>query len=108
MAFYLYQAAYTTEAWAAQLENPQDVRERTKPMFDALGGKIVGMWYAFGEWDIVVIIECPDNVSYAAAAIAVAAGGPVKAARTTVLMSIEEGLAATAKAKGVGYQPPSS
>jgi uncharacterized protein with GYD domain len=107
MPYYLYQAAYTNEAWAAQLQNPQNVIDRVKAAIAQNGGTLIGPWYAFGDYDILGIVEYPDNVSAATVAIAFAAGGALKAAKTTVLMSIEEGMQAMAKATGADYQPPS-
>lgn len=49
-------------------------------------------YYAFGKYDLVQIIECPDNVSAASIAIAASAGGALKAAKTTPLMTVEEGI----------------
>jgi uncharacterized protein with GYD domain len=106
MPFYLYQCAYTPEAWAAQVENPQDVRQRIDAMMNKLGGEVIGIWYAFGEYDLVAVIEMPDNTSDAAAAIAIAAGGAVRAAKTTPLITIEEGLDALRAAAKSLYLPP--
>jgi hypothetical protein len=50
-------------------------------------------------------MEIPDNVSMAAVGIAVAAGGAIKSARTTVLMTGAEGVAAMQKASSVSYAP---
>ena len=108
MPFYMYQAAYTSEAWAAQMKNPQDVRERIQAIVEQLGGRLVGTWYAFGEYDVVSISEFPDNVSVTTAVMAFAAGGALKAAKTTVLMTIEEGLQAMKQVAGAKYQPPGS
>ena len=108
MAYYLAQVAYTAEAWAAQVKNPQDPWERVRAGYEQLGGSIVGMWYAFGEYDLVAIVEFPDNVGIAAHVIKVLAGGAVKAAQTTPLMTIEEGIEAMRKAGGTDYQPVSS
>lgn len=58
-----------------------------------------------GEYDIVLIVETPDNVSMAAVGMAVAAGGAMKSAKTTVLMTGEEGVAAMQKASSVSYAP---
>ena len=108
MAYYLTQAAYTPEAWAAQIKNPRDPLERLRPVVEKLGGSIVGFWYAFGECDVVAIVQYPDNVSVAAASLVVSAGGAAKAMKTTPLMTIEEGLEAMKKAAESGYQPPGS
>ena len=47
----------------------------------------------------------PDNVSAAAFAVAVAAGGACKNVKTTPLLSIAEGIEAMKKAGQSGYQP---
>lgn len=106
MAYYLTQGSYTAEAWAAQIKNPQDPRERLRSAVESLGGSIVGYWYAFGDCDAVTIAQYPDNVSVAAASIAVAASGALKSIKTTPLMTVEEGLEAMKKAGKVGYRPP--
>jgi uncharacterized protein with GYD domain len=107
MPYYLYQAAYTPEAWAAQVQNPQSVVERTRAITEQFGGKVIGTWYAFGEYDLVSIAEFPDNVSVATVVIAFAAGGALKAAKTTPLMTVEEGLEALKNAGRADYQAPS-
>ena len=106
MAKYLVQAAYTSEAWAAQINNPQNRLEAVGAVVDRLGGKIDAFYVAFGEYDIVGIVDFPDNVSEAAFSIAVAGGGAVKGLKTTPLMSIEDGLEAMRRAGTAGYRPP--
>ncbi len=108
MPIYMYQASYTSEAWKTQTENPQNRIEQIRPMIEGQGGKILGAYYAFGEYDVVLIIEAPDHVSMSALALAVAGGGAIKAGKTTVLMSIEDGIEAMRRASGTGYRPPGS
>ena len=108
MALYLLQVAYTNEAWAVQLNNPLDRREAVSLVIERLGGYIESAYYAFGDYDVVLIIEMPDDVSAAAFSLAVSAGGAVKAIRTTPLLTIEEGIEAMKKAAGAGYRPPGS
>jgi len=106
MALYMYQGAYTPESWAAQIADPQNRVEMVgRAGAESLGGKLVGGWLSFGEYDIVLILDVPDNVSMAAIGLAVAAGGAMKSARTTVLMTGEEGVAAMKKASSVNYAP---
>lgn len=105
MARYLYQLAYTAENWAAQLKNPENRIEKVRPSVEQLGGKIIDAYYAFGEYDIVVILDFPDNTAAAAFALAVASGGAAKAAKTTPLMTIEEGMEAMRKGAGSTYTP---
>lgn len=108
MALYMYQAAYTPVSWAVQIKNPQNRAETVgRALCEAAGGKLVGAWYCFGEYDLVIIADLPSAESMAAVALAVGAGGAVKSAMTTVLMSGAEGVAAMAKAAAVAgaYKP---
>ena len=106
MAYYLIQAAYTSEAWAAMVKNPQSRAAAIKPVIEKLGGSIKGHWWAFGEYDVVVILDMPDNVSATAFSLAVSASGAVRAFKTTPLMTPEEGTEAMQKAGKAGYKPP--
>jgi len=106
MPYYLIQGAYTSESWATQVANPQNRIEIVRPIFEGLGGRIESAYYAFGEYDVIVIAEFPDNVSVAAVMVAINAGGAFKSAKTTPLMTIEEGIEVMRKAGGAGYRPP--
>jgi len=107
MAYYLVQAAYTAEAWAAMVKDPQNRAEVIRPVIERLGGSLVGSWMAFGEYDAVAIIQMTDTVSAAALSLAASAGGAVKAIKTTPLMTMEEGMAAMRQAAAAGYRSPS-
>ncbi len=107
MPAYLAQVAYTSDAWRTQIGNPQNPLNRIKAVAENLGGTIETMYYTFGDYDIVAIIEFPDNQSAAAFSLAAQAGGAVKAYKTTPLMAIDEGLGAMRKAAQAGYRPPS-
>jgi hypothetical protein len=52
-------------------------------------------------------LHVPDNESMSAIALGIAAGGALKAGKTTVLMSGAQGVAALKKAEAVGktYRP---
>lgn len=108
MPYYLLQAAYTPDAWAAMVKNPQNRLEAVRPVVERLGGRVEGGWLAFGEYDAILICQMPDNVSAAAFSMAASAGGAVKAVKTTPLMTVEEGIQAMRKAAGAGFRPPSS
>ena len=107
MPHYMVQAAYTVGAWGGLVKDPQDRAEALRPAIETLGGKLVSFYMSFGEYDAVVIVEMPDNVSAAAVSIAAAAGGAVKAIKTTPLMTVQEGMEAMRKAGQAGYRPPS-
>jgi uncharacterized protein with GYD domain len=108
MAPYSLQAAYTPLGWAALLKNPQHRLEAITPVVERLGGTVVNGWLMFGEYDLLVICELPDNVSAAALSMAISAGGAVKAVKIVPLMTMEDGLEAMGKAKAAEYAPPRS
>jgi uncharacterized protein with GYD domain len=62
---------------------------------------------AFGDYDVVAVFEMPENVRQAAVSMAFAAGGAVKAVKTTPMMTWEEGLEAMRTAAETVYRPPS-
>ena len=103
MAHYLFQCSYTPEAWAAQISNPQNRVKAVAPVLESFGGRFVGAWFAFGEYDIVAICEAPDNISQAAFSLAAYATGHIASVKTTPLMSMEDGVAAMGKADTVAY-----
>jgi uncharacterized protein with GYD domain len=74
-------------------------------VIENLGGKSMGSWLAFGDYDLVMIIEMPNNVNAAALALAAAAGGSCKTVKTTPLLTIGQGLSALRKAGKSGYKP---
>ena len=105
MAHYLYQGAYTSEALKTLLKKPTNRFDHVRGVVEKLGGSIEGGWFSFGEYDVVLIVEMPDNVSAAALSLAFAAGGAVTG-KTTPLLSQPEGVAAMKRAATAGYKPP--
>jgi uncharacterized protein with GYD domain len=106
MPFYLTRFSYTPKAWATLIKNPEDRRAAAKQYIESVGGKLHGFWYAFGDHDGYNLWEAPDNVSMAATVIAISAGGALSACHTTVLLTVEETVAALQKAGSVRYRPP--
>jgi len=105
MSSYLVQVSYSTEALAALIKNPQNRTEAVRKSVEKLGGKLTGIWLSFGDHDVVVIVELPDNIKAAALAMAVAASGTARSVKTTPLLSVEDGVAALKKAGNSGYKP---
>lgn len=106
MATYLMRFSYTPETWSKLIQNPEDRRDAARAYIEQVGGALQGFWYGFGEYDGYAIFEAPDNVSMAGAVLAIAAGGALASVETTVLMTVEDTLAALAKGKGIGYRKP--
>ena len=106
MPFYLSRFSYTPETWGRLIQNPEDRRQAATAYIESVGGTLHGFWYAFGSHDGVTLWEAPDNVSMAAVALAIGSGGAVTDLETTVLLSVEDTMAALQAAQKVKYRPP--
>jgi uncharacterized protein with GYD domain len=92
MTLYMYQASYTAKSMAAQLREPHDPVEAIRPTLADLGAEIMVVGFPFGEYDLLIVYEAPDDTTAASVAMAVAAAGEVKSAKTTRLLSGQEWL----------------
>ena len=106
MPMYMYQAAYSKDAIANLVQNPQNRTDAIRAVCESMGGIMVGCWMAFGEDDIIVIVDMPNDEGMAAVAMAVAASGAAVRGRSTKLLTMEQAVSAMNKAnKTVHYQP---
>jgi uncharacterized protein with GYD domain len=104
MPKYLVQANYVGDGLKGLLkEGGSSRRDAIDKLFASVGGKVEAFYYAFGDTDVFVIADAPDNVSAAALSLAVNASGAV-AAEVTVLLTAEEVDAAVKKTPG--YRAP--
>ena len=92
MPLFMYQASYTAKSMAAQIKDPQDPEDAIRSALEDLGATIVVAGFPFGEYDVLVVYEAPDDMTAASVAMAVAAEGEVKSAKTTRLLSGQEWL----------------
>ena len=106
MPLYLTRFSYTPETWARLIANPEDRRTAARSYIESVGGSVHGFWYGFGSHDGYTLWEAPDNVSMAAVALAIGAGGALKSLETTVLLTVEETIEALGKAQQVQYRRP--
>jgi uncharacterized protein with GYD domain len=104
MALYMYQASYTAKSMAAQLTEPQDPVEVIRPTLEDLGATMLVAGFPFGEYDILVVYEAPDDMTAASVAMAVAAAGEVKSGKTTRLLSGQEWLESLRKRRIVNMR----
>ena len=110
MSFYMTQAKLSKDAIGAMIAKPQDRSGPVSKMLEAVGGKLHHYFFAFGEYDIVVLYEAPDHASAAAPLLAAAGAGTISGSRTTVLISMEEAMTAMSKSRmaSAAYEPPRS
>ena len=107
MPFYKLQFAYTQEAWAALTKHPTDRSEGLRTLAQQLGGKLVSLYYCYGEYDGFALVEAPDDTTATAIILAAITPGHLKANQTTKLFTPEELMEALRKAGGASYQAPS-
>jgi len=104
MPKYLIQASYTTEGIKGVLKGGGSARRAAaQQAIESVDGRLEAFYFAFGEDDVFAIFDAPDNVSLAAATLAINASGVVQT-KTTVLLTPEE--IDQASKKTVRYRPP--
>jgi uncharacterized protein with GYD domain len=104
MPKYLIAANYVGEGIKGLLkEGGSGRREAIEKLVKSVGGTVEGIYYAFGETDLYLIVDMPDNASVAGLSLVVNASGAATA-KTVVLMTPEEMDEATKKT--VDYRPP--
>ncbi len=104
MPRYLWQASYTTDGVKGVLKEGGSARRAAiSQLAESLGGKVEAFYYAFGDHDVYVIAEAPDNATAASISLAVAASGAARIKTVALLTPEEIDLATKAS---VPYLPP--
>ncbi|HEY5012765.1 MAG TPA: GYD domain-containing protein [Acidimicrobiia bacterium] len=104
MAKFMFRASLAAEGVAGVLAEGGTARQKVvQSAIETLGGTLEAFYFAFGDDDIVVICELPDNEVAAAFAMETSASGRVAVA-TTVLLTPEE--IDRARGKKSGWRAP--
>ena len=104
MPKFLIEASLTAQGVkGVQSEGGTARREAVTSAVESLGGQVESFHFGFGDHDVFVIADLPDNESAAAMALAVNSSGAVTT-RTVVLVTPEEIDAAAERS--VQYRPP--
>jgi uncharacterized protein with GYD domain len=90
MAKYLFKVKLTVDGLKGVLkEGGTARREVVERMVQGLGGRLESMYWAFGDEDLYVTVDLPNNTSAAALGLVTSATGGVRTS-TVVLLSPEE------------------
>ena len=104
MSKYMLEVSYTLDGVKGLSEEGGSARvAAATALVESLGGKVESFYFAFGDTDAYVVIDMPDDVSVASAALTVNAAGGVTS-RTVKLLTAAD-LDAATKKKG-SYRPP--
>jgi uncharacterized protein with GYD domain len=106
MPLYMTQFAYTPEAWAALVDNPEDRSAPVRELTESMGGRLIGWYLSMGDYDGLLIYEAPDDATAGAAVLAAARRGHLRATKTTPLFSAEEGIEIMRRAGGTAFRAP--
>ena len=104
MPKYLFQASHSVEGLQGLLKDGGTRRrEAIERLVNGMGGSLEAFYYAFGESDVYVIADLPDEAAATAASLSVGASG-AGSVKTTVLLTPET--VDEAVGRTVDYQPP--
>jgi uncharacterized protein with GYD domain len=106
MPKYLISANYTAEGMAGvRAAGAKSRVDAVATMLEAMGGRLDSFHFAFGDTDVFVIVDAPDDEAVAAVSIAINGSGAVST-RTTKLLTVEQ--IDEALRRSVDYRPPGS
>lgn len=104
MAKYLIRAKYTQAGVAGLLkEGGSSRRQALRATIEAMGGTLHDLFYAFGDWDLFLITELPDDAAATAVSLNISAAGALDVSMTVIVTpeTIDE-----AVQKTVPYRAP--
>jgi len=104
MSKYLVQASYTADGVKGLTKDTASGRKTAVAhAIESLGGKLETLYFSFGEYDILAVVDLPDNAAAARFALRATSTGQV-GVRTTPLLTPEE--VDKALLKTVDYRAP--
>jgi len=107
MAHFLVRFSYASLSVEGMIRKPDlDLATQASMMAESLGAKLLGYWFAFGEFDGVVLMEAADGSVAASIAMAIRSTAQVSRLETTVLLTMDEARVALRSAAKANHLPP--
>jgi len=108
MTIYITQGRYTRDAIKGMIVKPEDRADPLARILAKVGGRLLGYYVTFGEYDFLSIAEVPNDIQMAAVLLAAGSSGGVTDLKTTVAMTSVEAKGAFAAAGDLapGYKAP--
>jgi uncharacterized protein with GYD domain len=103
MPLYMTQFAYTPKAWATLTDNPEDRSAAVRELLETHGGRLIGWYLSFGEYDGLLIYEAPDDATAGALVLASARHGHLSATKTTPLFTSEQSMVMMRRAGATSF-----
>jgi uncharacterized protein with GYD domain len=98
MPIFITQGKYTREAIKGMIAKPEDRAEALSRTVSRAGGRLIGYYVTFGDYDFLTIVEAPSQTQMAAALLAAAGSGGISDLRTMLAMTSVEAKGAFAAA----------
>jgi uncharacterized protein with GYD domain len=98
MPIYITQGRYTRDAIKGMIVKPEDRADAVSRLLSKAGGRLIGYYFTFGEYDFLSIAEAESDTQMAAVLLAAGSGGGVTDLRTTVAMTSTDATGAFAAA----------
>lgn len=110
MSLYVNFFTYNSATWQRMVAAPEDRTAVVAATFEAVGGRLVGLYYMLGPHDGMVIVEVPDAVAAAGVSTLVAASGAYSHVETHALLTPAELVAALGHAgeAAARFTPPAA
>ena len=106
MTLTMIQFSYSPETLAKLVKHPEDRSVVVKKLLEQSGGRMLEFYYAFGEYDGIVIAEMPDHVASLASTFSAYSQGGLTNLKTTVLVSVQDAMKAMKIASGLTMPLP--
>ena len=94
MPIYISRGCYTADAVRGMMAKPEDREASIAKAFEQLGGKLLSYYVTLGEYDWLIVAECPNERVASSAILVAIAGGSASHVQTTVAMTFKEAMEA--------------
>ncbi len=106
MSRYMIQASYTKDAVAGLVKQPEDRSLVVRPLVEQLGGKLLDFYFCLGDYDVVCIVDLPNDTAALAFDMAAVLPGHISKIKTTALLTPEQQTMAMKEASVVSLRAP--
>jgi uncharacterized protein with GYD domain len=94
MSIFITQGRYTSDAIKGMVASPENREKAVADLMEKAGGKLLALYFTFGEYDFLSISEAPNEEAMASALIAGAAGGGVSHLKTSLALTADQAMKA--------------
>jgi uncharacterized protein with GYD domain len=98
LPIFITQGRYTRDAIKGMVVSPEDRTDAVSRLLSKVGGKLLGYYVTFGDYDFLVIAEAPGETQMAAVLLAASSGGGITDLKTSLAMTAIEAKGAFAAA----------